>query len=69
MENAHKCSRGLIFCEFEDCPLYMEWVDRVGGDIQAILDTEPCPDMRKMNVPEDEATRYFIRDFAMYERD
>ena len=69
IENAHRCSRGLIFCEFEDCPLYLEWVDQVDGDIEAILNTDPCADIRKMVVPEDQQTRYYIRDSAMYERD
>lgn len=69
VENAHKCSRGLIFCEFEDCPLYLEWVNRVCDDIDLVIKTEPCADSRKMFVPEDEQTRYYIRGFSMYERD
>lgn len=69
MEKAHRCSRDLVFCEFEDCPLYIEWADRVCGDIQEVLNTEPCPDIRQMCVSEDESTRYYIREIEMYERD
>lgn len=69
VENAHKCSRGLVFCECEDCPIYLEWVDRVGDDIQMIVKTYPCEDYSCMFAPEDEQTRYYIRGFSMYERD
>lgn len=69
IKKAHRCIRGQIFCEFEDCPLYLKWVDRVGEDIQMIVNTYPCEDYSCMCVPEDENTHYFIRKFEMYERD
>ena len=68
-KNAHRCGRGLIFCDFEDCPVYLEWVDRVGEDIQMIVNTYPCEDAPRMCAPEEQNTTYFIREFEMYERD